>query len=406
MKTRKIVSMLLSTVIILLAFTCMVFAEDVNTKKKIAFVGDSITFGAGLNNRENEAFVSLIKFEYGDDYEIGNFGKSATSALKTAKYPYVDTDEYKNSVEFNPDILVIMFGTNDIKNENWDEWSGNFIGDYVALINSYKIAKPNVKVYVGIPPRIFKENVIGQRSPAILENEGIPAIYKVIEEVGATPIDYFAPTKDMPELFPDFLHPNSEGHRIFAKIASDVLFENKGILFGASDWAKEELERSYAAGIMPKPLADDYHKDITRQEFCEMVVNIIPKGLTASRTAAFEDCQSEAVNYAYSVGVINGMSDTIFAPDQGATREEMAAMLYRAFKLISPEVKISVSGTYPDADSISEWAKESVDFLNENKIMNGDELGRINPRDNTSCEEAILLVYRTHCVAYSYSKVE
>ncbi len=377
--------------------------------KKIAFVGDSITYGAGVTNRDSDAFASIIKAEQGNKYEIANFGKSATSALKTAKQPYVLTEEYKNSLAFEPDILFIMFGTNDIKYENWDEGKDSFIGDYVDLINSYKMIKPSLKVYVGIPPRIFKENVFGERSPAILENEGIPAVYKVIEEVGATPVDFFTPTMDSPEYFPDFLHPAEEGNKVFAKIVSDVMFaaEDETIIpvtDGASDWAKGEIALAYASGIMPATLIGGYTADITRKEFCQMVANMLPENLEATRTASFEDCSDESVNYAYSVGVVNGMSEKEFAPDQNATREEMAAMLYRAFKLAAPEAVASVSGEYPDSESISEWAKESVDFLNENKIMNGDEAGRINPQANTSREEAILLVYRTYCSAYYYGK--
>ncbi|MDY3030313.1 MAG: GDSL-type esterase/lipase family protein [Clostridia bacterium] len=375
--------------------------------KKIAFVGDSITYGAGVANRDTDAFASIIKAQYGDKYEISNFGVSATSALKTAKQPYVDKDQYKASLEFEPDILFIMLGTNDIKYENWDEGKDNFVADYVELINSYRMIKPSLKIYIGIPPRIFKENVFGERSPEILEKEGIPAVYKVIEEVGATPVDFFTPTMDSPELFPDFLHPAEEGNKVFAKIVEEVMFAPADetvipVTDGASDWAKDEIALAYASEIMPATLIGGYTADITRKEFCQMVVNMLPENLEASRTASFDDCDDDAVGYAYSVGVVNGMSDKEFAPDNKATREEMAAMLYRAFKLVAPEAVVSAVGEYPDSESISDWAKESVDFLNENKIMNGDEAGRINPQANTSREESILLVYRAYCAAYYY----
>ena len=268
---------------------------------------------------------------------------------------------------------------------------------------------PSVEVYVGIPPRIFKENVFGERSPEILENEGIPAVRKVIEEVGATPVDFFTPTMDSPEYFPDFLHPAEEGNKVFAEIVADVMFEGKEesaipVTDGASDWAKGEIALAYASEIMPATLIGGYTMDITRKEFCEMVVNMLPEDLEMTRTASFADCDDKAVAYAYSVGVVNGNSETEFAPDNKATREEMAAMLYRAFKLVAPDCKVTVEGQYPDSESISDWAKESVDFLNENKIMNGDEAGRINPQANTSREESILLVYRAYCSAYYYGK--
>ena len=376
--------------------------------KKVAFVGDSITYGAGVTDRIAEAYPSIVDAKLGAGYEVGNFGVSATSALSTAKKPYIQTEEYKASLEFDADILFIMFGTNDIKYENWTEGKDNFEADYAALINSYKEVNPDVKVFIGIPSRIFKENVFGERSPEILENEGIPAVYNVAETVGAEVVDFFTATKDSPELFPDFLHPNADGNKLFADLVYEAIAEEKAevspVTLGASDWAKGEIALSYAAGIMPQRIAGDYQTDITREEFCEMVVNMLPAELEGTRTATFSDCQNEAVSYAYSVGVVNGMSDTTFAPNEKATREEMAAMLHRAFVLIAPDAKLNAVGDFPDKNIISDWALEAVSFMNENKIMLGDESGNIMPDKNTSVEEAVLLVYRTYCSANYYGK--
>lgn len=376
--------------------------------KKVAFVGDSITYGASLTDRATESYPSIVDAKLGAGYEVGNFGVSATSALSTAKKPYVQTEEYKASLEFDADVLFIMFGTNDIKYENWTEGKDNFEADYVALINSYKEVNPDVKVYIGIPPRIFKENVFGERSPEILENEGIPAVYDVAKTVGAEVVDFFGATKDSPELFPDFLHPNADGTKLFAELVYEAIAEEKAqvnpVTAGASDWAKGEVALSYAAGIMTEKLRGDYQSDITREEFCEMVVNILPDNLEASREAEFADCKNDAVKYAYSVGVVNGMSDSEFAPSAKATREEMATMLYRAYKLIAPEAASAISAQYPDKALISDWASESVDFMNECGIMLGDDSGNIMPKNNTTREQAILLVYRTYCSAYFYGK--
>lgn len=197
-----------------------------HTKKptKIAFVGDSITFGAGVTDPKTEAFSSIVAEKIGSKYEVGNFGVSSTSALSTAVMPYVKQEAYQASLAFGADILFIMFGSNDTKYENWTEGKENFETDYVALIQSYKEVNPDVKVYVGIPPRIFKENVFGERSPEILENEGIPAIYNVAEAIGAEVVDLFTPTKDMPELFPDYLHPNAEGNKVLADLIFNKIF--------------------------------------------------------------------------------------------------------------------------------------------------------------------------------------
>ena len=173
---------------------------------------------------------------------------------------------------------------------------------------------------------------------------------------------------------------------------------------GASDWAKGEIALSAAAGIMPLKLSEDYLADITREEFCEMVVNILPEDIESAREAVFEDTDNEAVIYAYSVGVVNGTGEKTFEPNLSATREEMATMLYRAYKLIAPDAAKTSDGSSPDRSDMSDWAIEAVDFMNEQTIMNGDELGFLKPLAHTSREEAILLVYRTFLSANRYGK--
>jgi len=234
---------------------------------------------------------------------------------------------------------------------------------------------------------------------------GTLAMVKALTEVGAeikfTP--YFdgvhnAWTKGYAE--PDML----QWLYSHTKSRNDVFSSGEAVTKGASDWAKGEIALAAASGIMPIELKENYLADISREEFCEMVVNMLPNNLEEKRTAQFADSENEAVKYAYAVGVVNGFSDTEFAPLAFATREEMAAMLYRAYKLISPDAASEFKGTSPDRQEISDWALEAVDFMNEQKIMNGDDFGNLTPLSNTTREEAVLLVYRTFLSANRYGK--
>lgn len=380
------------------------------SRVKIACVGDSITAGAGLSSPETEAYPAVLQSLLGQNFMIGNFGKSACSALKTAKYPYTDTEEYQKSLEFKPDIVFVMLGTNDIKTENWADGSERFESDYIDIINSYKKINPDVKIRIGIPPRIFKENVYGERSPQILENEGIPKIYNVVDMTGASVIDIFEETKEKGDLFPDFLHPNAEGSRLIAeaiyKNLSGIKKEVQSVLNGASDWAKHELGLAYAIGLMPESAIGNYTDNITREDFCEAVITMIPEDIAGARTAVFADTGNPSVSRAYSLGIVNGVTETEFAPDEYITREAMCAILERAFKIIAPEAAEAAQVHYPDEALISDWAKPSVDFLSNAKIMLGDESGNINPQGYTTREQALLLVYRTFCNANAFGKME
>lgn len=377
-----------------------------NVGTKLAFVGDSITYGAGVKNRATESVAAIID-QKTDGIDVKNFGVSSTSALYTAVAPYVETDQYWQALDYAPDILVIMLGTNDIKNENWDLGKDNFVEDYLKIINSFKGVNPDVKVIVGIPPKIYKENVFGTRSPKILDEEGIPKIYEVAAKAGAAVVNYRTPSLDNEVYFPDFLHPNADGNRIMADTLLPLVLETAkttSVLDDASDWAKDEIALCYSVGILPLELTAKYHDEITRLEFCRMVVNMLPADAVATRNATFVDCTDESVKAAYSVGVVNGISDLVFEPDRKITREEMAAMIYRAYKLIDSEASKSTQKAAPDRALVSAWAIDSVDFLAEKEILKGDEAGNINPQNPTTVEEAALFAYRAYFQANTNKK--
>ena len=108
---------------------------------------------------------------------------------------------------------------------------------------------------------------------------------------------------------------------------------------------------------------------------------MIPSDIQGYRTAKFTDTKSKAVNRAYSLGIVNGVSEDEFAPDKYITREEICAMLQRAFNIIVPETGDTKNTYIPDEDSISDWAQESVKIMNNLQIMLGDENGNIKETD-------------------------
>lgn len=379
---------------------------------KVACVGDSITEGAGIVNAAVDSYPTELAKLLGINYEVVNFGKSACTALTNTPYPYIETSEYKASLAYNPDILCIMFGTNDIKDENWPEGKDKFIDEYKAIIDSYKKYNPSLKVFIGIPPEILKLNVYGERNPEILENEGIPKIKELASLVDAVLVDTHTALKGKDELFPDFLHPNEEGAEILAKTFANAIKASEtpanivSVVDGASDWAKDEIALSYAIGLVPATVKDNYTQNITRENFCEAVMTLFAGVDIPYKPNNFEDTSNIAVANAYSLGIVNGVSDTVFDPYRNITREEISVMLDRAFRKIADVKDEEFVASFPDAHMISDWAKTSVNFMNAQGIIKGDPDGSVRPQDNTTREEALLLVSRTYFAANTYfSKV-
>lgn len=74
---------------------------------KVACVGNSITYGAGISNREKNSYPAQLQYYLGDDYEVRNFGSNGATAQSDGDYPYVRTGVYGESKNFLPDIVLI-----------------------------------------------------------------------------------------------------------------------------------------------------------------------------------------------------------------------------------------------------------------------------------------------------------
>ena len=82
---------------------------------RVACIGNSITFGAGIKNRSRDSYPSVLARMLGDNYWVKNFGVSARTMLNKGDHPYMNEPAYKNALAFNPNIVVIKLGTNDSK---------------------------------------------------------------------------------------------------------------------------------------------------------------------------------------------------------------------------------------------------------------------------------------------------
>ena len=87
-------------------------------KIKVACVGNSITYGAGIVNREKNSYPAQLQVYLGDKYEVRNFGSNGATAFHEGDYPYVQTEAYKQAIAYSPDIVFIKLGTNDSKPQN------------------------------------------------------------------------------------------------------------------------------------------------------------------------------------------------------------------------------------------------------------------------------------------------
>lgn len=185
-------------------------------RKRVACVGDSITYGCFIAGQPWNSYPRQLGRLLGKEYCVGNFGYTNRTAINTADFPYTSEKLYERSLEFMPDIVLIMLGTNDTKEINWDQ--EKYKKDMGKLINSYRSLGTHPKIYLLLPLPVFSfmGRVRWSIRSNVLEKELIPACKQVAEENNAIIInahDVFAGKKSM---FIDGIHPNRRGARLLA----------------------------------------------------------------------------------------------------------------------------------------------------------------------------------------------
>lgn len=169
----------------------------------------------------------------------------------------------------------------------------------------------------------------------------------------------------------------------------------------ASSWAIPEILEAAEEGLITDAIMNNFTRNITRQEFCEISVKLYEKlaGKEAEPVPVnpFTDTSNAEILKAYNVGIVKGVSADRFAPDLPITRQEICVMLQRALKAALPSLNANASQefAFDDRDQIAAWAIDAVKFMYENGVMKGVGNNRIAPLGNTTREQAIVLVKRT-----------
>ena len=203
--------------------------------QRIACVGNSVTFGYGLANRDQESYPARLQAMLGEDFLVGNFGRSGATLLSKGHNPYVNTGEYRKALEFMPDVVVIHLGLNDTDPRNWPNYRDDFVADYRGLIRSFKTEDgSSPRVYICLMTPIFSGHPRFKSGTRDWFWEIQEAIKRVSGGTGARLIDLHTPLYRRPHLFKDALHPDAEGAAIIARTVCAYLTGDFGGLQLAS----------------------------------------------------------------------------------------------------------------------------------------------------------------------------
>ena len=169
-------------------------------EKVIVFcVGDSITKGSHATDKTKTSYPAVLEelLNKGGDtrFVVHNYGIGGNTVQKHGvgdgndppSMSYWDSKYYRVATSGTPSIVILQFGTNDAKSQNWNE--NRFLDDYVDMINSFKSLACEPVIFICIPPPIYLPFMNIQLE---IVNGVLPkVIRKIAEKTGVRVIDLF-----------------------------------------------------------------------------------------------------------------------------------------------------------------------------------------------------------------------
>ena len=287
-----------------------------------------------------------------------------------------------------------------------------FKTNWAPLINAIKSYNPNIEiVVVGMYNPFSKVKAfssaelvpIGKAADVMvnslnsyMKQQASVLGYKYAD-VTQTPIDDTVPFAD-PTFFDEIVkdcHPTAEGHKYMADqilsvlptrgqsdpvpVSSDLPFYD----VRTNDWFYNDVAYCYRAGLMNgmSPTLFGPNDTTTRAMVVTVLYRMANSPDVSSISGSFSDVErgswyEDAVKWAKSWGVVEGTSPTTFSPYAQITREQMVTMLYRY-------AGARVSGgslNFTDAYRISSYARPAVVWAVQNNIVGGMGDGTFNPQ--------------------------
>ena len=195
---------------------------------KVACVGNSITYGYGIENREQNSYPSVLQRLLGKGYKVGNFGHSGATLLSKGHRPYIQQEEYQKALAFAGDIVVIHLGINDTDPRNWPNHRNDFVKDYLTLISSFKKANPKARIVIARMSPLSHRHPRFESGTRDWHAEIQQAIALVAQQTNAQLIDFHEPLYHFPQMLPDAVHPNAQGAAILAQVVYGAITGDYG----------------------------------------------------------------------------------------------------------------------------------------------------------------------------------
>lgn len=181
------------------------------------------------------------------------------------------------------------------------------------------------------------------------------------------------------------------GKGTYTAEVSDVSFKDMD-----GNWAKDFVEALAARGIVNGTNGNfNPNAKIKRGDFVLMLAQVLD--INSNKDAGFSDVAksdyySNAIAAAKELGIVKGISDTVFGAKAEISRQDVMTIIARALEKAGIEMKAADLSQFKDAATISDYAKDSIAKLVGAGIISGNN-GAINPKASLTRAEAAKMIY-------------
>ncbi len=192
----------------------------------------------------------------------------------------------------------------------------------------------------------------------------------------------------------------STNHFSYYTVAYEASLNFNDVKTGA--WYAEAVEYAVKNNLMNGVSAEAFKPNdkTTRAMMATILYNAQGKP-EVNKESTFKDVEKSAwygaaVTWASEQGIVKGMSEASFMPAANLTREQVAVMLhqYAKFKNQAVTEEKSEIEAMSDFNQISSWAKESMNWAFQQKIINGKGSGILDPKGNATRAEIAQMMKR------------
>ena len=183
-------------------------AEAATAPLRIACIGDSITAGVGLDS----TYPDILRTLSSNRWEVANFGVPGKTLLLGSGRAWADTPAALQALDYRPDIVVAMFGINDLAHP---DLLPSFTHDGFFVLSRFLEDNPATRFYICTPTPLAPARLEAASNRAIRETL-VPMIEDLAIRASARLIPIHLTYPCTLRRLPDGTHPDQEGARLLA----------------------------------------------------------------------------------------------------------------------------------------------------------------------------------------------